>query len=297
MSTANMDLPKLIEQFNGEDNCHDYLTDLRWPEGVACPRCECTSISRLKKYRKFECNDCRYQFSVRVGSVLGDSKLPLWKWFIAVFLMVESKKGISSNQLKRMIGVSYKTAWFLTHRIRSAMAIVNAHQLEGVVEVDETYVGGKVRGKGRGYRGNKTMVLAAVERGGAIRMQVENRGDRKTLHKFIRDNVADHAKAIYTDENPAYRGCGDKDTKHDTVNHSAEEWVRGQVHTNTVEGVFSLLKRSVVGSYHHLSKKHLDSYLDEIEWRFNNRDNPYLFEETMRALVESDRLEYKDLTA
>ena len=297
MPTARMDLPKLISKFNCEDRCHEYLTELRWPGGIQCPRCESKAISNLKKYRKYECNGCRYQFTVRVGTVLGDSKLPLWKWFLTVLLMVESKKGISSNQIKRLVGVSYKTAWFLTHRIRAGMKLVVEDMLTGVVEVDETYVGGKVRGKGRGYRGNKSMVLGAIQRGGAVRLRVEHRGDRATLHKFIRDTVDDDATAIYTDENPAYRGIEDEDTKHETVTHSADEWVRGDVHTNTVEGVFSLLKRSVIGSYHHLSKKHLDAYLDEIEWRYNNRDNEYLFEDTLRALMNSERLEFKQLTA
>ncbi len=299
MATKGTNLVRLMERFNGEDKCHAYLEKMRWPEGVECPRCGCKSISRLKKNHKYDCNDCRYQFTVRVGTVLQDSKLPLFKWFLTTLIMVTAKKGVSAKQLERMIGVSYKTAWYLGHRIRAAMAIVNERQLEGTVEVDETWVGGKVRGKGRGYTGNKSLVLAAVERGGEIRLKVEggSKRDRRTLHRFVRDHVADEALNIYADDWEAYQGLGDEDTKHESVNHSDDEWVRGEVHTNSVEGVISLLKRAVIGSYHQLSKKHLDAYLDEIEWRFNNRDNEYIFQDTVRAIVESENLEYKELTA
>src|SRR6266700_6042216 len=161
---AEMNLPKLIERFGSEDKCHAYLEELRWPEGVKCPRCGSDKISRIRARRQFDCDGCRYQFSVRVGTVLQDSKLPLWKWFLAVYMMCEAKKGVSANQLKRMLGVSYKTAWFLCHRIRSAMYDETAGPLTGTVEIDETYVGGKVRGRGKGYIENKTMVVGAVQR-------------------------------------------------------------------------------------------------------------------------------------
>src|SRR5207248_3902663 len=148
-----------------------YLEDLRWPKGIRCPRCESPKISRIAKRRQFDCDSCRYQFSVRVGTLFHDSKLPLWKWFLAVYLMGESRKGISANQLKRTLGVTYKTAWYLCHRIRSAMVDENAPPLSGIVEVDETYIGGKVRGRGRGYKANKTLVVGAIERGGKLRVK------------------------------------------------------------------------------------------------------------------------------
>lgn len=294
---TGMNLPKLITQFHSEDACRDTLENLRWPDGVQCPRCEFNKVTRVKGRITFDCLNCSYQFSVLSGTVLQDTKLPLWKWFMASYLIVDSKKGISANQLKRMIGVSYKTAWYLTHRIRFAMAQLDQTPLSGVVEVDETYVGGKVRGKGRGYRGNKTMVLGAVSRSGEIRLRVEKRADRKTLHSFIKANVADDAQAIYTDEWPAYVGAGDANTPHESVNHRDDEWVRGQVHTQTVESAWSLFKRGVVGTYHQLSEKHLDAYLDEFEWRHNNRQNPYIFRETLRVLVTADPLTFESLTA
>ncbi len=209
--------------------------------------------------------------------------------------MIESKKGISANQVKRTIGVSYKTAWYLCHRIRNAMSDGTPNLLKGIVEVDETYVGGKAKGFGHGYKGNKTIVVGTTQRGGEARLQVIDGIDRKTLHQFIRENTAPDTEAIYTDDWPAYNGIADADTRHETVNHSAEEWVRGNVHTNSVEGIWSLLKRSIVGSYHKVSTKHLDAYLDELEWRFNNRENPYLFRDTIRKLIESENLEYKTL--
>ncbi|MDQ3730296.1 MAG: IS1595 family transposase [Actinomycetota bacterium] len=142
---AHMDLPKLIEQFGTEDKCHEYLEALRWPNGVRCPRCGNDSISRIAKRRQFECNEesCRYQFSVRVGTIFDRSHLPLWKWFLAIYLVGESKKGISAKQLQRTLGVAYRTAWFLGHRIRAAMEEDSPIPLRGIVEIDETFIGGK----------------------------------------------------------------------------------------------------------------------------------------------------------
>lgn len=301
---VNIDLPKLIEKFGCESKCRDYLEALRWPEGVRCPRCEEngvdeTTISRLRKRHQFSCDSCGYQFSVRVGTVLHDSKLPLWKWFLAVFLMVEAKKGVSANQLKRMLGVSYKTAWYLCHRIRAAMASMVEEPLSGTVEMDETFVGGKAesggkgRGKGKGYR-SQALVLGAVSRDGGVRLKVVKDRSRKTLHKFADKHVCDSADEIITDDWYPYRGVHDD---HKTINHSKGDYVVGDVHTNTMESVWSLFKRSVVGTYHKLSGKHLGAYLDEMEWRYNNRDNGHIFRDTLIAVLQSDTLGYDSLTA
>ncbi len=292
----DINLITLVERFGNEDKCRAYLEELRFPNGVACPRCGSMSISRIQKPRVFDCNSCRYQFSIIAGTIFHDSHLPLWKWFATIYLMTEAKKGVSANQIKRTIGVSYKTAWYLCHRIRNAMTEHNPEPLNGIVEVDETFIGGKRKDVGHGYKGNKTAVVGAVERGGSLRMQVVSARDRKTLHDFIKKTTSPDTKAIYTDDWRAYDGIADHNTRHETVNHSAEEWVRGDVHTNTVENVWSLFKRSVVGSYHKLSAKHLDAYLDELEWRFNNRNNPFLFRDTLLKLIQSDNLEYKELT-
>jgi transposase-like protein len=296
----NENLMSVIDKFGTDDKCRTCLVALKWPEGIACPRCQSAKISRIAKRNVYDCDSCRYQFSVTAGSIFHDSHLPLTKWFFATYVMVESKKGVSANQLKRMLGISYKTAWYLCHRIRKAMDEANPKPIGagGVVELDETYVGGKRRHVGRGYRENKTMVLGAIERGGEARLKVEHRSKKattKVLREFINEATADETARLITDEDPSYKGIDDHNTTHETVNHRAEEWVRGDVHTNSVEGVWSLFKRSIIGSYHQISAKHLQSYVDEFEWRFNQRDNPYLFRDTLVRLLNSPKMEFKEL--
>ena len=293
---SDVNLINLIERFGTDEKCRAYLTELKWPKGVECPRCKSKSVSTITERNQYDCNKCRYQFSVTSGTIFHDSHLPIWKWFLTIYLMIESKKGISANQIGRTIKVSYKTAWFLCHRVRAAMREVSADLLKGIVEVDETYVGGRIRGQGRGFKGrNKAIVIGAVERDGDIRLRVIKSPTKYWLHKFIHDTTDPKAKAIYTDELPAYIGIADADTRHETVKHAQEEWVRGDVHTNSVESVWSLLKRSVVGTYHRISIKHLDAYLDELEHRFNNRKNQYLFRDTLMKLVTAEKLPYAEL--
>jgi len=292
----DINLINLIEKYSNEDDCRAYLEELRWPNGIACPRCGSMGVSRVQKYNVFDCNSCRYQFSVTSGTIFHDTHLPLWKWFTAIYLMVESKKGISANQMKRTLGVgSYRTAWYLCHRIRAAMSDGAPNLLNGIIEVDETWVGGKAKGFGHGYKGNKALAVGAVERDGDIALQSIEHADSETLLKFIQEHSAE-IEAVFTDELPAYKGLEKKGIKHETVNHSADEWVKGNVHTNSVENIWSLLKRSIMGSYHQVSKKHLDAYLKELEWRFNNRENPYLFRDTLLKLINSENLPYKQLT-
>ncbi len=300
-----MNLMKLMEQFGTDEKCRMLLEKLRWPDGVVCIRCQSDKISRIYKRNQFACDSCQYHFSVTAGTIFHDSHLPLPKWFAAVYLMSEAKKGISANQLKRTLGVAYQTAWHLCHRIRAAVKDADTSLLSGIVEVDETYIGGKAKNmhrdvrerkiRGRGAVG-KAMVLGAIQRGGGVRLSVEKRNDRETLHKFIKAALDDSTECIMTDTLPAYEGIADENTRHETVNHSLDEYVRGACHTNGVENVWSLFKRSIVGSYHQISEKHLDRYLDEFEFRFNNRNNPYLFRDTLLRLVNSSSLEYKELT-
>ena len=292
---SEMNLVKLVERFHSEDECRAYLEELRWPDGIECPRCGGRTVSRIKDRHKFDCDSCRYQFSVTAGTIFHDTHLSLWKWFAAVYLIMESKKGISANQLSRTLGTTYRTAWHLSHRIRAAFDEVDAQLLKGIVEADETFVGGKVEGMGRGYTDNKVIVVGAVQRGGAIRLQVVKGRDREILQGFIRENVAGETQAIYTDELPSYLGIADEDTEHETVNHSEKEYVRGEVHINSAENVWSLLKRSIIGAYHQVSAKHLDAYLDEFEFRFNNRENPYMFRDAMLKLLLAETLPYKKL--
>lgn len=305
MALKNVNLPMLIEQFHDEDACRRALEDIRWPDGITCLRCGSKKTTPVKNRPTHVCNDCAYQFSVMVGTVLQDTKIPLWKWFLATFMICESRKGVSSNQLKRMLGVTYKSAWFLSHRIRFAMAIATPAPLEGIVEVDETFMGGKPRyprfdAEGRKVRGvrsdrPKTVIMGAIQRGGDVRIRMVPNRTAGELQTFIRTEIADAADAIHTDDYIGYKELGDADTKHHTVNHTRKEYVRGEIHTNSIESVWSLFKRSLIGSYHQLSTKHLDAYLDELEWRYNNRDNPYLFRDTLAALLSAESLEYKDL--
>ena len=297
--TTNLNLVGLIDRFPNEEKCREFLEQLRWPNGVGCPRCGDTSLCEIGNRDQWECLSCRYQFSVTAGTIMHDSHLPLRKWFLAIYLITEARKGVSANQLKRTLGISYKTAWYLCHRIRSAMGHndPDGPTLFGIVEVDETLVGGKTKGMGRGFRRNKTWVAGAIQRGGKVRLERIPNIRRHTLHAFIQRNVKDEAEAIYTDELKSYLGIEDHDTRHETVNHSEEQWVIGDVHTNSIEGVWSLFKRSIVGSFHKISAKHLDRYLEELEWRFNNRNNPQIFRDALRKIVNAGTLTYRDLVA
>ncbi|MGP8080186.1 MAG: IS1595 family transposase [Dehalococcoidales bacterium] len=292
-----MNMMKLMEQYGSDEACREVLTKLRWQDGVQCPRCGSKSIRNSYTREQYDCGSCGYQFSSITGTIFQDTHLPLQKWFVAVYLMIESKKGISANQMKRTLNVSYKSAWYLCHRIRATMVTENGKKLNGIVEVDETWVGGKKTHVGHGYKGNKVVAVGAVQRDGDIVLSEIQHADSETLDKFIHEYTTPDIEAIYTDELPAYKVLDKEGIKHESVNHSADEWVRGNIHTNSVENVWSLLKRSIMGSYHQVSKKHLDAYLDELEWRFNNRENPYLFRDTLLKLINSDNLPYDKLTA
>ena len=294
-----INLISLIDSFQTDDQCREALEQIRWPSGVHCTRCGCVEALELEKHNRWECRGCGYQFSVMSGTIMHDSHLPLRKWFIAIYLMCESKKGISANQMKRTLGVSYKTAWYLCHRIRQAMGNepFEGPTLVGVVEVDETLVGGKKKDVGHGYKGNKTWIAGAIQRGGKVRVERIPNIKKKTIHDFIRRTVKDKAEAIYTDELRSYIGIGDHDTRHETVNHSEEEWVVGDIHTNSVEGVWSLFKRSIVGAFHKMSIKHMDRYIEEFEWRYNNRDNPHIFMDTLKRIMNTGNITYQELTA
>lgn len=293
-------LVTLIEQFRSEDRCRAYLERLRWPNGIHCPRCKSAKISRIIKRNQFDCDGCRYQFSVTVGTKFGDTHLPLWKWFLAVNIICDSKKGVSANQLKRMLGVSYKTAWYLCHRIRAAMASAQEPKLDGTVELDETYVGGKNIGKGKVCRwDNKQVVVGIRKRGGDLRFFHAADAKSGTLARYIQENIREDVEVLVTDDYSSHpvamRKTGMR-AKHRTINHSSKVYVVGDIHTNTIESAFSLLKRGVVGTWHKISAKHLAAYLNEMAFRFNNRRNPRLFQLTLSRLLESGTLPFSKLT-
>jgi len=264
------------------DQAREHLEKLRWPNSIACPHCGSTTAYNLKAkaeskqpVRKgvYKCKDCCKQFTVTVGTLFEGSHVPLNKWLIAVSLMCSSKKGINAHQLHRMLGVTYKTAWFMAHRIRYAMQQpALKEKLKGIVEVDETYIGGKprksqrdiIRGKSfkRGRGTKKTPVVALVQRNGIVKSQKMTRLTGKNLKGFIQENV-DNTCVVMTDEFKGYRTL-QRDFNHESVNHSLGQYVKGQVHTNTVEGYFSLPKRGINGVFHHISDTHLHRYLNEL---------------------------------
>jgi transposase-like protein len=295
-----MDLMKLMEAFDTEAECRQYLEELRWPKGISCPRCCGTTISRLSKRDQFDCDSCRYQFSVMSGTIFHDSHLELPKWFAATYIICESRKGMSANQIKRMLGISYKTAWYLCHRIRKAMADTNPEKLTGTIEVDETYVGGRPpRGSKPGRGTPKEVVIGIRQRGGDLRFFHAQDAKSGTLEKYIRESVAtDEVDVMITDEYTSYPGAMKRTgltAKHKTIKHKSRIYVEGDIHTNTVESAFSLLKRGIIGTWHRISAKHLSAYLQEMTWRFNNRKNVFLFRDTMLKLIQSGNLEYKTL--
>ncbi len=293
-----VNLVSLLDQYNTDDKCRDALEAIRWPDGVACTRCGDTEVDEVPSRNQWRCRGCKYRFSVMAGTIMHRSHLPLRKWFLAIYLMCESKKGMSANQLKRSLGCQYKTAWYLCHRIREAMGNDPFHgpTLFGVVEVDETLVGGRVKGRENAHS-NKHWVAGAIERGGKVRIERIPNVRKDTIQGFVNRTVSPDAEAIYTDELRSYIGVETDTRRHETVRHSEDEWVVGDVHTNSVEGVWSLFKRSIVGSFHKMSLRHLDRYLDELEWRFNNRQNPYIFRDTLARIMNTDPLEYEDLIA
>lgn len=290
-----MNLIKLMADFGSDDNCRAYLEKLRWPDGIACPRCNGATISRILARDQFDCDKCRYQFSVTSGTIMHDTHLPLTKWFLAVYMIVESKKSISANQLARTLQIAYRSAWYLCHRVRKALYTPHA-LMTGVVEVDETWVGGKKQGMGRRYTKNKSIVAGAMERGGELRLKHIKNTKRITLREFIRNHVRRDCQGLYTDDWVSYRRMGEE-YKHETVNHTEKEWIRGEVHTNNVENAWNLFKRCVIGAYHRISQKHLDLYLDEFEFRFNNRENPYIFRDALKELLTADCMKYAELVA
>jgi transposase-like protein len=288
-----------------EETARQYLESLLWPDGPVCPRCKGNDVTRVTgesaRPGLLMCNPCRQQFTVTVGTVFEDSHIPLRTWVIAFQMMCASKKGVSAKQLQRQLGLgSYKSAWFMCHRIRYAMQSGPlADLLKGQVEVDETYVGGKPRpGTGEHKRGrgtSKTPVVALVERQGSVRTRVVADVTAGTLKRAIRENV-DKQASIFTDEWPAYRGIGREfGGGHAVVNHGTGEYSRDGVNTNTAESFFSLLKRGVYGTFHHVSKAHLPRYCDEFEFRWNRRNmmDGERMESALRASV-GKRLMYKD---
>lgn len=288
-----------------DEKARQHLEALRWPNGPVCPHCG----SAAKPYELngkahrpgvWKCADCREQFTVTVGTVFERSKIPLSKWLTAVYLLCSSKKGISSHQLHRTLGVTYKTAWFMTHRIRHAMSSAGNGLLGsggGIVEADETYIGRKPGAKkGRAGYGHKNTVFALVEREGTVRSTHITGKTMDGIKAALKANVATEAK-LMTDDARMYRKIARQYAEHKVVKHSAGEYVRGDAHTNTIEGVFSVFKRGMTGTYQHCGSQHLHRYLSEFDFRYNNRtalgiDDGERARNALRG-IEGKRLTYR----
>lgn len=301
MTQIETTLADMLTKFNNDDKCRQYLEELRWPAGPACPKCESKNIARVGgREGVLRCQDCDAHFTVTAGSVFHDSHLPLTKWFLATHLICESKKGMSALQIKRMLGIGgYKTAWHLCHRIRQAMTKGNAAEplLSGTVEIDDTWVGGVNRKKGSiSRKDNKTVVVGITERGGKLRMVVVPNVSRPEIEKAVTQYVSKDVELIISDEFSSYDFALRKmfGGKYKKINHSVA-FAEGKINTNSIENRFSLLKRGIVGSWHKVSVKHLQRYLEEVSFRFSQRENPYLFSETLLNLLTADPLTFDSL--
>ena len=295
-----MNLVDINTLFPTDEKCRELLVRLRWPSGPECPRCKMPAVELETDKQLFYCKQCDYQFTVTAGTIFNDSHLPLKTWFLATLLLCEAKKGISACQIQRTIGVSYKTAWYLCHRIRHAMMQADRPMLSGKVEMDETYVGGRNTGRGHENRNeNKEIVIGIRQRGGELRLFHAEDIKTGTLRKFIKENISEDVDVLFTDELYQYRKAAKElhqAGQHKTIRHKWHIYVQGDIHTNTIESAFSLLKRGVIGTWHKVSGKHLAAYLQEMEFRFNRRKRSDLFLDTLRHMITAPVLTFASLT-
>lgn len=293
-------LKDVLTRLKNEDVCRAFLEQMRWNGEPFCPHCNCTKPYKLKDGKTYRCRDkrCKKDFTVTVGTIFENSKIPLSTWVAALYLASANKKGISSCQLSRHLGITQKTAWFILGRIRLIMDVPKP-KLEGIVEVDETYMGGEMKNKSKSkrqrlkeeYKDTSTPVMGMIARDGKVEIRPIG---NMTFKEVVRGNV-DKKAIVVTDSHNSYTGLDKEYAGHETVNHSQEEWRRGIYYTNTVEGVFAILKRTIYGTYHQASPKHMFRYCAEVEYRYNTRKmkDGERFDLIMSNI--EGRLKYKDL--
>lgn len=293
----------LIQAFPDEKTCSSHLAEMRWAGNPECPYCQHQKVYEFSNGIKYKCAGCRRNFSARVGSIFEDSKICLQKWFVAIYLETSHKKGISSHQLRKDIGVTQKTAWFMLHRIRESLKNRSLSKLTGVIQADEMVIGGLEKNKHAdkrtlGTQGRstlkKTAIVGVLRQGGEVRVQPVSDTTSAEIHPFVLDNVTAQS-ILFTDTWKGYNGL--KDTyRHMKINHSSGEYVRGMVHTNGIENFWSLLSRGIIGIYHHVSPKHLARYCDEFVFRFNTRKSNEAERFNLMLLNSNGRvLPYKSL--
>ncbi len=293
MSNSNgkaISLWDLSQRYDTRDKCLALLNQLRWPDGPECPRCGSGKAYWLSKRRIYECGDCEYQYSVTTGTVMHRTKLPLTKWILAAALICNGRKGISACQMARDLHLTYKTSWYLGHRLRRAMREHKwLQRFTGICEVDESWIGGRTYGTlyGRRHLDNKTPVVGVRERGGRVRLAAVPNVTGKTLGWVMRQYIDTNAEMVMADQFSGYNQLAAEFTM-SRINHS-REYVRGQIHTNSIESIWALVKRQVHGTHHRISRQYLPLYLSEISFRFNHKENPDLFLSVLKNGLFTDR--------
>jgi transposase-like protein len=290
--TRQMTFADFERMFPNELACWDYLFARRWPQGPRCPRCNNDHVYESKaRPWHWQCKKCGknnrapYRFSLKTGTIFEETKKPLLDWYRVLHLMLTSKKGMSALQFHRLLGTgSYRSAWYMCMRLRAGMKDPEFKKLMGIVEIDESFVGGKEKNKHLGKRNRhntggkgKAVVIGAIARKGNVVARMIENADRETMMRFVRQTVADKIELVVTDEHKGYDTLGARGQRHEVIKHSENIYVRGEVHTNSIESFWALLKRGILGTYHHVSAKYLPLYLNEFEFRFNNRDEADIF--------------------
>jgi transposase-like protein len=302
-------LRELVLSMPTEETCREYLVQQRWQGKPVCPYCGSGRVYSIEKGKRFKCgnSECYKKFSATVGTIFEASNIPLSKWFLAVYISTAHKKGISSYQLGKDVGVTQKTGWFMLHRIREMMRTKHETKLDNIVEIDETFVGGKVKNMSKKRRAslrtenngtvqNKVMVIGMLERGGNLKLvAMAKETGMAVVQPIVRDNV-DNDAVLITDSSANYEGLNKEYAGHEIINHSNDEYVRdGVIHTNSIEGAFSWLKRSIIGIYHQVTPKHLSRYCDETMYKYNSRQMKDSDRFTLSLQNVEGRLTYKEL--